>query len=188
VFTTGGYFINRQGIKTTVKDPITGLTDTVAGGSSNTKGVEFEGSWRVTDNLTLVANYGYSNSKITNNGSSTTDVGQEPAGTPVDIGSFFATYHGTNWSGWLHGLSLHLRVNYVGRAYPFSTQTTFQRGIISPSYYTVDPGFTYAFRTVNGVKQSFRLSSRNVLDRSYVTSDYNLGARRGVYFSYSLAH
>jgi iron complex outermembrane receptor protein len=186
VFTAGGYYIDREGIKATVKDPLTGVSDTVAGGSSNTKGVEFEGSWRVNQSLTIVANYAYANSKITNNGSTLTDIGQEPAGTPVDLAGFFTTYRVL--SGPLHGLSLHLRVNYTGRAYPFSTQTTFQRGIISPGYFTVDPGLTYEWRTANGIRQSFRLSARNVLDRDYVTSDFNLGARRGVYFSYSLAH
>ena len=184
VFTAGGYFINRQGIKTTVKDPLTGLSDTVAAGSSNTKGVEFEGSWRVTKNLTVLANYGYANAKITNNGSTTTDVGQEPAGTPVDLGMLAATYR---FAGTLNGLSLHVRANYVGRAYPFSTQTTFQRGIIAPSYTTVDPGVTYLWKAW-GVKHSFRVSAKNALNRDYVTSDYNLGARRGLYFAYSLAH
>lgn len=184
VFTAGGYYINRQGIKTTVKDPLTGLSETVAGGSSNTKGVEFEGSWRVTKNFTILANYGYANAKITNNGSSTTDVGQEPAGSPVDLGMFAGTYR---FTGALEGLSLHLRASYTGRAYPFSTQTTFQRAIIAPSYYTVDPGLTYAWKAW-GTKHSVRLSAKNVLDRDYVTSDYNLGNKRGIYFAYSLAH
>jgi iron complex outermembrane receptor protein len=182
IFTLGGYYIDRQGIKTTVKDPLTGISETIAGGSSNTKGLEFEGSFRVTDRFTVLANYGYANSKITNNGSSTTDVGQEPAGTPIDTGMVAGTYR---FGGRLNGLSLHLRASYTGRAYPFSTQTTFQRYIVSPGYVTVDPGITYAFRW-HGVSQSVRVSARNVFDRKYVTSDYNLGTPRGVYFSYSI--
>jgi iron complex outermembrane recepter protein len=184
VFTTGGYYIDRQGIKTTVKDPLTGLSETVAGGGQNTKGFEFEGSWRVTKNFTLVGNYGYANSKITNNGSTLTDVGQPPTGTPIDTAMLSGTYRFTHR---LEGLSLHLRTSYVGRAYPFSTQTTFQRYIVSPGYFTVDPGISYAWRW-HGVKQSARLSARNVLNRDYVTSDYNLGARRAVYFAYSIEH
>jgi iron complex outermembrane recepter protein len=184
VFTMGGYYINREGIKTTVKDPLTGISETVAGGSQNTKGLEFEGSWRATDNFTLVANYGYANAKITNNGSSTTDVGQEPAGTPIDLGTVAGTYR---FTGRAAGLSLHLKVSYVGRAYPFSTQTTFQRYIVTAGYYTVDPAMTYAWKW-RKTKQSIRLSSRNVLDRDYVTSDFNLGAKRAVFFAYSIEH
>jgi iron complex outermembrane receptor protein len=184
IFTAGGYYIDRIGIKTTVKDPVTGVSETVAGGGQNTKGFEFEGTWRVNDNLTILANYGYANSKITNNGTSVTDVGQEPVGTPIDTGSFAGTYRFTHG---LKGLSLHLRASYTGRAYPFSTQTTFQRNIVAPGYVTVDPGLTYSFRW-HDVTQAVRISARNVFDRDYVTSDYNLGARRGIYFAYSVSH
>ncbi len=184
IFTLGGYYIDRIGIKSTVKDPVTGVSETVAGGSQNTKGVEFEGTWRVTDQLTVLANYGYANSKITNNGTSVTDVGQEPAGTPIDTGSFAGTYR---FVGALKGLSFHLRASYTGRAYPFSTQTTFQRNIVAPGYVTVDPGVTYSFRW-HDVTQAVRVSARNVFDRDYVTSDYSLGAKRGIYFAYSISH
>ncbi len=185
VFTTGGYYIDRAGIKTTVKDPITGLSETIAGGSQNTKGYEFEGSWRVTNDLTIVGNYGYSNSKITNNGSSVSDVGQEPAGVPVDVANLSGTYR---FSGPLNGLSLHLKFNYVGRAYPFSTQTSFQRYLVAPSYVTIDPGVSYAWKSARHIKQMVRLSARNVVDRHYVTADYNLGMPRTVFLSYSVEH
>jgi iron complex outermembrane recepter protein len=184
VFTTGGYYIDRQGIKTTVKDPVTGVSETVAGGGQNTKGFEFEGSWRVTSNFTILGNYAYANSKITNNGSTLTDVGQPPVATPVETAMLSGTYR---FSHRLEGLSLHLRNNYVGRAYPFSTQTTFQRYIVAPGYFTIDPGVSYAWKW-HGVKQSVRLNARNVLNRDFVTSDYNLGARRAVYFAYSVEH
>lgn len=185
VFTAGGYYINRDGIKTTITDPVTGLSDTVAAGSTNSKGVEFEGSWHATDRLMLVFNYGYVNAKITNNGNSTTDVGQVPVGVPVSGASVSGTYR---FGGRLNGLSFHLNIGYTGRAYPFSTQTTFQRYIVAPGYYLVNPGITYAWKVSHNIKESIRLSAKNALDRNYVTTTYGLGTPRGVYFSYSLDH
>jgi iron complex outermembrane receptor protein len=185
VFTTGGYYIDREGVKTSVTDPITGVKETIAGGAQNSKGFEFEGTWRATDNLTIVANYGYANAKIINNGSALTDIGQPPKATPEDIGSFATTYR---FTGQLKGLSLHLRASYVGRSYPFSTATNFQRNIVAPSYVTVDPGITYAWKTESGIRQSVRLSARNVFDRNYVTPDYSLGRERGVFLSYAIEH
>jgi outer membrane receptor protein involved in Fe transport len=114
-----------------------------------------------------------------------TDVGQPPKATPIDIGSFAGTYR---FTGRLNGLSFHLRASYVGRSYPFSTQTTFQRTIVAPGYYTVDPGITYAWRTESRIRQSIRLSARNVLNRDYVTPDYSLGRERSFYVSYAIEH
>ena len=186
VFTAGGYYINRTGIKTTITDPFTGVAATVAAGSSNAKGVEFEGSWRVTESLTVLFNYGYVNTRITNNGRTVTDVGQMPAGVPIDGASVSTTYRFTRV---LKGLSTHLNAQYVGNAFPFSTQTTFQRAIVAPSYVLVNPGLSYAWKMgPEGLRHSVRLSAKNMLNRDYLTSSYGLGAPRGYYFSYTLNH
>ncbi len=186
VFTLGGYYIDRTGIKTTVTDPFTGLTTTVAGGATNAKGVEFEGSWRMTENLTVLFNYGYVNARITNNGKTVTDVGQMPVGVPIDGASVSTTYR---FTGALKGLSSHLNVQYVGNADPFSTQTTFQRAIVSPSYVLVNPGLSYTWKMgPQGLRHAIRFSAKNVLNREYLTSGYNVGAPRGYYFTYTLNH
>jgi outer membrane receptor protein involved in Fe transport len=124
--------------------------------------------------------------KITNNGKAVTDVGQVPVGVPVDQGSLSTTYRGL---GGVRGLSLHVNLSYVGQAYPFSTQTTFQRNIVAPSYALLNPGVSYSWKEgAHHLKQSIRVSAKNVLNRDYVTSKYELGTKRGFYFAYSLDH
>jgi len=132
-----------------------------------------------------VANYGYANSKITNNGSTLTDIGQEPPGTPVDLGMVAGPIE---FPAAAQRPVAHLKVNYVGRAYPFPTQTTSSGNTFRRVNYTIDPGLTYSIRSSNGSPKSFRLSAAKRARSQLVTSDFNLGARRAVLFAYTLAH
>jgi len=185
VFTTGGYYINRDGIKATVKDLLTAyrkrsraVRKTPKVSKSRARGASR--IFYARRELRLREFEDHEQRQHAHRYRSAT---AGHAGRSRDGGR-----HLSNSGGWLNGLSVHLKIGYSGRAYPFSTQTTFQRTIVSPGYYTVDPGLTYALRSSNGVRQSFRLSARNVLDVNSVTSDFNLGARRAVLFSYTLAH
>jgi outer membrane receptor protein involved in Fe transport len=185
-FTTGGFYIDRTGVKATVKDPLTGLNETVAAGSQNAKGFEIEGSWRATDNLTVLANYSYTNARITYNGNAVTDVGQPPAGVPIDQAYLALAYR---FTGALKGLSWHPSVNYTGVAFPNSTQTDVTRNLNAPSNAIVNMGLTYAWRQEGRrLRQSIRLSAKNLLDRQYQTPGGNLGLGRGIYFAYSVNH
>ena len=185
-FTTGGFYIDRTGVKATVKDPITGLSDTVAAGTQNAKGFEIEGSWRATDNLTVLANYSYTNAKITYNGTAVTDVGQVPAGVPIDQAFVALTYR---FTGIMKGLSVHPSVNYTGVAFPNSTATDVTRNVDAPSNAVVNLGLSYAWKQEGmRLRHSFRVSAKNLLDRNFQTPGGNLGASRGVYFSYSVTH
>ncbi len=185
-FTTGGFYINRSGVKATVTDPVTGLSDTVAAGTQNAKGAEIEGSWRATSNLTVLANYSYTNAKITYNGNTLTDIGQPPAGVPVDQAYLAVAY---NFTGALKGLSVHPSVNYTGVSFPNSTATDVTRNIDAPSNYIVNLGFSYAWKQEGmRLKHTIRVSARNLLDRNFQTPGGSLGAKRGIYFAYSLNH
>ncbi len=185
-FTAGGFYIDRTGVKATVKDPVTGLTDTVAAGSQNAKGCEIEGSWRASNNLTVLANYSYTNAKITYNGTAVTDVGQVPAGVPTDQAFLAVAYR---FTGALSGLSWHPSVNYTGVSLPNSTQTDVTRNIDAPSNVIVNMGVSYAWKQEDGhLKHTIRLSVKNLLNRDYQTPGGNLGLGRGFYFAYSLNH
>ena len=119
VFTLGGFYIDRNGVKTTQRDPVTGLNETIAAGKQLTKGVEFEGSWRISQGNTLTASYGYVNARVVYNGNATTDVGQMPAGVPIDQGSLAWKY--SFGRGALKGLAWNTGLTYSGVAYPNST-------------------------------------------------------------------
>lgn len=185
-FTTGGFYIDRYGVKATVRDPVTGLTETEAAGTQNAKGAEIEGSWRAGDNLTVLANYSYTNAKITYNGTAVTDVGQVPAGVPVDQAYLALTYR---FTGALAGLSVHPSVRYTGVAFPNSTATDVTRNINAPSNVIANLGASYRWKQKGlRLQHSIRVSARNLLDRTYQTPGGNLGLGRGINFSYSLNH
>ncbi|HKB92449.1 MAG TPA: TonB-dependent receptor, partial [Opitutaceae bacterium] len=186
IFTTGGYYIDRYGVKTTVIDPVTGLSETVAAGTQLSKGVEFEGSWRPIDNLTILGSYSYVNARIVYNGSRVTDVGQMPAALPVDQGSVAVKY---NFTGQLKGLAWNAGVIYVGRAFPNSTATDARRNVDAPGFVLVNMGVSYSWKQSSPrFKHTVRLSSKNLFNRAYLDSKGNLGDGRGVYVAYALEH
>jgi outer membrane receptor protein involved in Fe transport len=186
VFTVGGFYIDRNGVKTTQRDPVTGLNETVAAGKQGTKGYEFEGSWRATDKLTVMASYGRVNAKILYNGNATTDIGRMPAGLPKDQGSVEWRW---DFGNFVRGLSWNAGVIYSGDALPNSTATDARRDVRAPSYYLVNTGINYAWsQRDRRLRHSVRLSAKNALDREYYTSRGELGAERGVFFAYTLSH
>jgi iron complex outermembrane recepter protein len=186
IFTLGGFFIDREGVKTTVRDPITGLNETVAAGTQNSKGVELEASWRVSDALTLQASGSTVNAKILYNGNAVTDVGRHPAGVPGDQASFVAKYSWLN--GPLRGLAWNAGVAYTGSAYPNSTATDLRRDVQTEDFTIVSMGLTYSWRAGDRWRQSVRVSAKNLFDKEYLTPRAELGASRGVFFAYSLNH
>ncbi|MSU65680.1 MAG: TonB-dependent receptor [Opitutus sp.] len=189
VFTLGGFYIDRRGVKATVKNLETGLNEVVAAGSQNTKGVEFEGSWRVSRQLMLTASYGYVNAKILYNGNATTDVGQTPAGVPVEQGSL-AWRYGFG-PGVLSRLSWNGGVTYSGHSYPNSTAalTDARRYLKAPGYYLVNTGLNYDLSPGQSrIRQTIRLSAKNLLDREYEDQKGNWGTSRGIFVAYTLSH
>lgn len=187
IFTLGGFYIDRFGVKTTVRDPDTGLNEVVAAGTQLSKGAEFEGSWRATNALTLQASYSYVNARIVYNGNATTDVGRHPSGVPAEQASVVARYafRGAQWEG----LSLNGGLVHTGSAYPNSTATDARRNVQTDDFIVVNAGVTYAWRQrSNPLRHSIRVSAKNLFDKSYLTPRGELGAGRGIYFAYSLNH
>ncbi len=186
VFTAGGYYIDRFHVKATVTDPETGLSESVAAGTQVAKGVEFEGSWRVNNNLTILGSYSHVDAVIVYNGDAVTDVGQPPPGVPVEQASLAWKYRVT--SGPLKGWSWNTGVVYSGKAFPNSTATDARRNVAAPGYATIDTGLTYTWKGARNTQQAIRVSARNLLDRSYETNNGNLGDARAFYVAFTLEH
>lgn len=189
IFTLGGYYIDRYGVKTTQLNLTTGLNEVISGGTQLAKGVEFEGSWRATPALMFQASYSYVNARIVSNGNAVSDVGQRPAGLPTDQASFIWKYSFTH--GFLKGLAWTGSVVYSGVAYPNSTAalTDARRYINAPSYAIFGTGLTYTWQQASPkIKHSVRLSAKNLFDRKYETSKGNLGDPRGLFITYTLNH
>jgi iron complex outermembrane recepter protein len=187
LFTLGGFYIDRYGVKTTQRDPVTGINEVIAAGTQNSKGIEFEGSWRVTDALTLQVSGSTVNARIIYNGNATTDVGRHPAGVPADQASGVIRYDFRK--GLLAGLSWNAGVAYTGSAYPNSTATDLRRNVQTPSFTIVNTGLTYTWRQGSDrIRHSVRVSAKNVFDKEYLTPRAELGLSRGVFFAYTFNH
>jgi iron complex outermembrane receptor protein len=184
IFTLGGYYIDREGVKAKVTN--TGsIDDTQAAGEQVAKGVEFDGSWRVGENLTVLASYGYVNARVVKNGLNVASIGKRPARLPLDNGSLALKY---NFGGPLTGFAWTLGVRYTGIAYP-NAGSGDASDVRLPSYTTVDTGLTYTWKQQAAkLQHSIRLSAKNLADRDYVTPSMTLGESRGVYVAYTLNH
>ena len=73
VFTLGGYYVTENGIKISVQDPVTGVTDTVPGGSQNSKGVEFDATYQMGQTLSLLWGFGSVNARLIKEGTVAVD-------------------------------------------------------------------------------------------------------------------
>jgi iron complex outermembrane receptor protein len=186
IFTAGGYYIDRYGVKTTRTDPTTGLQETIAGGTQRARGEEFEGSWSVTDDLTLLASWSNVDAVILYNGDATTDVGQPPSGLPDSQASFAWKYNFRNTA--FKGFAWNGGITYSGRSYFNSTATDARRNVYAPGSAQVNTGVTYSWKSSTGFKHSLRVSAKNLFDRDYITANGNLGNERTYYIAYTLDH
>jgi len=189
IFTTGGYNIDRKGVKTKVTNTA-GIDETVAGGNQNAKGFEFDGSYRLTDNLTILAAYGWVNARIVYDGNTFTSVGRHPQSVPVDNGSIAWKYNFPR--GALQGFAWHTGIKYIGVSYPNSTATDARRNVTAPAYTLVDTGLSYTWNQGSSgrlrLRHTVRVSCKNLFDREYITLPGGLGDNRAFFFAYSLDH
>ncbi|MEX2045265.1 MAG: TonB-dependent receptor, partial [Opitutus sp.] len=188
VFTLGGYYIDRYGVKTTRTDPDTGLKESVAAGTQRARGFEFEGSWSMTDELTFLASYSHVDAVIVYNGDSITDVGQPPDSLPYQQASFAWKYNFRKTM--LKGLTWNGGITYSGRSYFNSTADPSdpRRNISAAGAGLVNTGLSYSWKGSVKTSHSIRVSAKNLLNREYLTNRGDLGLDRALYVAYTLSH
>jgi iron complex outermembrane receptor protein len=190
-FTLGAYSIERTGVKATVIENGTAVDR--AAGEQQADGVEFDFTWRATDELTLLGGYGYTDAQITNNGRDLDSIGRRPNGVPQDNGGLALKY---NFRGSLHGFAVTAGVKYLGEANPNSLATVAggapdlaRRNTVAPSSVTYDAGISYHWtQQSQRLGHTVRLSARNLFDKQYVMPNFNAGTGREIYFTYTLSH
>lgn len=190
VFTLGAYAITRDGVKATVIE--NGTTIDRAAGVHKAEGVELDFTWRLTDDLTLLGGYGYTDARIAENGRDADSIGRRPNGVPVGNGGVAMRYQ---LPGAWRGLSVNLGIKYVGEANPNSLATIAggapdlaRRETEAPAYTLVDVGATYSWRLGGAFRHAVRASMKNALNEDYYTPSLRAGDRRAVYFAYTLSH
>lgn len=183
--TAGGYYIIRTDVSTSVIDPITNLSETVAAGNQGSKGGEFEATWNVTDRFFILAAYSFVRSKFITDGASLANIGQPPSGIPDSQGSVAVSY--TLPGAW-QGVTVNGGLIYLGKSYPNSTVSDIRRNIDAPGYGLVQAGISYRWKAYRHTQQRVRLSTTNLFDRQYITNKMNVGERRRVLISYEINH
>jgi iron complex outermembrane recepter protein len=196
-FTIGGYYINRIGVTVTDVNAA-GQQVTTSSGNQNSKGLEFDGTWRVSDSLTVLAGYGHVNARIVSNGRDTDSIGRAPAKVPVDNLGVALKY---NFKGALKGLAATAGVTYTGPNFPDSTtggtadkdgvirSNDGRRDIALPGFTTIDAGISYSHRAAGShFSHSVQVNVKNLTDKIYISTQKVPGDRRAVYASYTLKH
>ncbi|HWL16899.1 MAG TPA: TonB-dependent receptor [Opitutus sp.] len=191
VFTLSAFSIERNGVKATIIEDGTAVDR--AAGQQKADGVELDFTWRVTDNLTLLGGYGYTDARISDNGRDVDSVGRRPSGVPQDNGGLAIRYR---LPGALRGFTLTGGFKYLGEASPFSLVTVSggnpdlaRRNIEIPSSYTVDAGLSYTWRQrERGFSHTVRASVRNLFDSDDLTIRAQLPEGRQFFVSYTFSH
>lgn len=147
-------------------------------GQVRSQGIEFEGSIRVNDALSVNVAYTYTDAKTTGS-LDPTQLGKRVLLVPRHAASALADY--TIRSGRLLGFGFGGGVRYVGDVYGDPTNA-----VRTPSYTLVDALLHYDLP-----RWRFALNVNNLFDHVYLTSCYSLdsctyGTRRSVLFTASL--
>jgi outer membrane receptor protein involved in Fe transport len=206
-FTLGGFYIDRRNVRVADIDDHGDLFY-FAGGDQLARGVEFDGTWRATKNLTLLAGCGHVKSQQKNVGRDIDALGRPPKNLPKS--TLYTAIKYSFGAGPLKGLSFNLGVRYTGRmatanptdgalvepatiggiANPNAgliLRNSGQRDIYTPGYTLVDAGIRYAFKK-RKTSHTIGLNLSNTLDEEYYAASRKNGEGRGAVVSYSIKH
>lgn len=148
----------------------------IARGEVASRGLELEARAGITANLNLIANYTYTDIKVTK--SNDADRGMHIAGVPRNMASIWADYKMT---GLFTGLKLAGGLRMVGETYGDSVES-----FKVPGYTLVDMSARYALHQINPSLKGAELavSVKNLTDKRYAVCDditsCEYGSRRTV--------
>lgn len=148
----------------------------IAVGEERSRGIEFDMVGRVTDALSVISSYAYTDTRVTKDNSGVE--GNRFPGVPLHAGSLWLKYDFAEWTGPVKGLSIGFGP-YVAGARHGDLQNTFTL----PGYVRLD-GFAAYRWTMGPTRVITQLTVRNLLNQEYYESAdqfTNLNPRNGVY-------
>ena len=168
------YHLTKQNILTadlSTSDPF----DSIAIGEARSRGIEFDTTGQITDSLSLIGSYAYTDTRVTKDSSGLQ--GKRLSQVPEHSGSLWVKYDFTKYHS-LSGLSLGCGIYVVDRRQG-DADNTFQL----PGYVRLDAFASYS-RKVGSAIVTAQFNIRNLLDEKYYESSdafYNVAPRLGVY-------
>lgn len=166
--TLSAYHLTQDNVLT--PDPTPGFQSRrVQTGQVTMRGVELEGKAEISDSLSLLASYAYTDSEITRdnpNASGVSNLGKRFAFVPQHQASLWLDYTLQTSTAW-DGLSLGAGARYTGQTFGDNANK-----FDIPSYTVFDAAIRYDFGKANpkleGLKASLNVS--NLFDRKYVST------------------
>lgn len=157
------YDIDKRNVIVSQYNSATGLTDYRTAGRARSRGVELDFSGQVTDHLSTIASYAYTDAKTTED---PLYAGNLLANVARDTASLSAVYDLGRVAG-AYRLRIGGGPRYVGRRAGDSANSFFL-----PSYVVADAFMTYDV-VIMGKKTSFQVNVKNLFDRTYYQSAVN---------------
>lgn len=158
------YDIDKRNVIVSQYNAATGLTDYRTAGRARSRGVELDLAGQITDHLSTIASYAYTDAKTTED---PLYAGNQLANVAKNTASLSAVYDLGRIAG-----GRRLRIGggprYVGRRAGDSANSFFL-----PSYVVADAFVTYDV-PIMGKKTSLQLNVKNLFDRTYYQSAVNL--------------
>jgi len=148
--------------KQSVATQITGSPFSRAIGEANSQGVELDISGQLTENLSIIGSYAYSDARITKDLSGTE--GNRLASVPRNSGSLWAKWEFGD--EFIRGLSLGTGVYVRGTRSADNNITTPADYVQLPGYARWDASIGYSFNYA-GTKMTTQLNVYNILDKDY---------------------
>jgi iron complex outermembrane receptor protein len=150
--TLSAYHLTQQNVQT---DDPANPGYSIATGEVRSQGVELEVTGRVTEQLSLIAAYTYTDAEVTksNNG----DIGYRPASVPENSASLWADYRFP--AGPLRGFMIGAGVRYVG------STVNLANTVSVPDYTLLDAMIRYEID-----RWRFSLNVKNLLDKHYISN------------------
>jgi iron complex outermembrane receptor protein len=199
-FTAGSYYVLRKNVaETTAVILPNGIQKNINQfeGQQLARGVELDFTYQVTDDLSVLGGFGYTNSKIIADGINLPALGAEPRSVPSTNFGLASKY---TLPGAFKGVSFNAGVIYVGRIHPNTPETgdgtpnslgqdttnDGRRDLTLPAYYVVNFGASYQFKLKKGSKltNTIALNVKNVFNHAYIIqyrSTNEPGDLRGYY-------
>ena len=172
-FTIALFDLRRQNV--TTSDPANpGFR--VQTGEVSSKGIEFEGRAEMSEGLSLIASYTYTDVAVTK--SNGADLGKSPAKVPDHAASLWTRY--APRSGALKDWDFGAGVRYVGETFGNNLNT-----LTVPDFTVVDAAIGFDLGAVASALEGARLelNAVNLFDKEYVSCGFNFchfGARQNI--------